>query len=128
MGCPCKKHAEPEGIHAHPFAATAPCPFCAEKHLGQAAALARELGYEAENAGLVAGELGCASWHLAAGGEREMALAGKIRALRNAIHARTARPLDQDFVPLLREAAEMVAAALDREAAETAIDLAGGEK
>jgi len=109
MGCPCKKHNEPIGLHAH--GGTWPtdfCLYCAEKHLSYAACFAREHGHEKDNIGFVSGELGGAELHLAAGPEEAKKLAERIRELRHAVQTSRTAPLDQDFVPLLREVAALI--------------------
>jgi len=114
MTCPCKMKKKPLDRPRAPL--TKPlesCLYCAEKHLGTASALARELGYEAPNLGFIVGELVAAAWHLAAGGPERQALAEKIRDFRHAIQQRTIRPLQADFAPFLREIDRLISAEKD---------------
>lgn len=118
MGCRCTEKDRVDRPHLHP--AVEFCPYCAEKHLSAAAALAREQGYSAENRAFVAGELVAAAWHL----PEWHPFAERLREARHAVQARPAKPVD--WGTLCREfsewvdgyAAEEAARALDAEGAD----------
>lgn len=118
MSCKCVEKKNVDKPHAH--ACVAPCPYCAEKHLAAAAALAREYGYQAENRAFVAGELVAAAWHL----PPDSPFAARFRDARHAVQSRPPRPVD--WTALCRDfsgavdlfAAEEAAKAVDAEGAD----------
>lgn len=88
------------------------CLFCAEKHIGTAAALARELGYSAPNRGYVIGELVAACWHLVAERSAEAdKLAADLRDFRHKIQSRETDESAADFGPFLERIDAMIAEA-----------------
>ena len=111
MACGCIEHAKGASDfphrHARQTRPTEPCPLCAEKHLGTAATLAGEIGYETVNRQHIAIELHGALWHLA---NAHPVLAAKIGEMVRAIQGGGKATVEWDELlaaidPLARAAA-----------------------
>lgn len=110
MPCSChnKLDNERDVLHLHLTQPNEFCLYCAEKHVGSAASMAREIGYVGEYVGYIAGELQNAAWHLAGGGAEDQALADKIRELRIGIQDREFDVFGTEFGPVLRELGRLI--------------------
>lgn len=116
MTCHChNKLDRSDGPHAHLTQPNEFCPYCAEKHLGTAAALAREHGYEAPNLGYIIGEMVCAAWHLLAGPPEARALADAVRDARHAIQDREGKEKAIDWEGLVRSIDSLINVQIARE-------------